>query len=63
LVEAEWLIAAHDRAPSHTSGSMWFMLAISLWPYVRPGEATRGKWRIPDGKGESGMFSCLEVPK
>jgi hypothetical protein len=41
---------------------MWIMLAIgSLWLYVRPGGATRGKWRVPDGKGESGLFSCLEL--
>jgi hypothetical protein len=25
--------------------------------YVRLGGATRGKWRIPDGKVESGLFS------
>jgi hypothetical protein len=31
------LIAAHDRAPSHNDGSMWFMLAIGLWLYVRLG--------------------------
>jgi hypothetical protein len=30
-VEDEWWIAAHDRAPSHDDGSMWFMLAISYW--------------------------------
>jgi hypothetical protein len=28
---------------------------------VRPGGATRGKWRIPDGKVESGLFSYLEL--
>jgi hypothetical protein len=28
LLEDEWLIAAHDRVPSHDGGSMWFMLAI-----------------------------------
>jgi hypothetical protein len=27
---------------------------------VRPGGATWGKWRIPDGNGESGLFSYLE---
>jgi hypothetical protein len=27
-VEAEWLIAAHVRAPSHDGGSIWFILAI-----------------------------------
>jgi hypothetical protein len=36
-VEAEWLIAARDRAPSHDGGSMWFMLAIGMWVYVRLG--------------------------
>jgi hypothetical protein len=40
---------------------MSFMLAISLWLYVRPGGATRGKWRIWDGKGESGLFSCSDL--
>jgi hypothetical protein len=40
---------------------MWIMLEIiSLWLYVRLGGATREKWRIPDGMGESGLFSCLE---
>jgi hypothetical protein len=29
--------------------------------YVRPGRATRGKWRIPDGKVESGLFSYSEL--
>jgi hypothetical protein len=38
LIEAEWLIAARKTAPSHDGGSMWFMLAIILWLYVRPGE-------------------------
>jgi hypothetical protein len=28
---------------------------------LRPGGATRGKWRIPDGKVESGLFSFLEL--
>jgi hypothetical protein len=23
---------------------------------VRPGGAIKGKWRIPDGKGESGLY-------
>jgi hypothetical protein len=61
-VEAEWLITARDRAPSHDGGSMWIMLAMSsLWLYARLGETTRKKWRIPDGKGESDLFSCLEL--
>jgi hypothetical protein len=29
--------------------------------YVRLGGATRGKWRIPDEKGERGLFSYLEL--
>jgi hypothetical protein len=41
---------------------MWIMLAMgSLWLYARPSEVTRGKWRIPDGNGESGLFSCSEL--
>jgi hypothetical protein len=35
---------------------MWNMLvAGSCWLYVRLGRATRGKWRIPDEKGESDL--------
>jgi hypothetical protein len=41
---------------------MWIMLAMgSLWLYARLGGATRGKWIVPDGKGESGLFLCLEL--
>jgi hypothetical protein len=25
------------------------------------GRTTRGKWRIPDGKDESVLFSCLKL--
>jgi hypothetical protein len=28
---------------------------------LRPGEATKRKWGIPDGKVESGMFSYSEL--
>jgi hypothetical protein len=28
---------------------------------MRSGGATRRLWRIPDGKSESGLFSCLEL--
>jgi hypothetical protein len=59
-VEAEWLIATRDMAPSHDNGSMWFMLAIDLWLYVRPGGTNSGKWRILDGKDERGLMSDLE---
>jgi hypothetical protein len=34
-----------NRAPSHDGGSMIGFLSM------RPGGATRGKWRVPDGKG------------
>jgi hypothetical protein len=40
---------------------MWFMVAIGLWLYVRPGGAIRGLWRILDGKGQSGLFLCSEL--
>jgi hypothetical protein len=41
---------------------MWIMLTMgSCWLYERPGGATRGKWRIPDVMGESGLFSYLEL--
>jgi hypothetical protein len=29
----------------------------------RPGRATRRKWRIPDGKVESGLFLFLELQR
>jgi hypothetical protein len=35
--------------------------SFGLWLNLRSGEATRGKWRIPDGKDESGLFSCSEL--
>jgi hypothetical protein len=39
---------------------MWFtVFAFGMCHNLRPGGATKGKWRIPDGKGESGIFSCL----
>jgi hypothetical protein len=34
---------------------MWIMLAMgTYWLYARLDGAIRGKWRIPDGKSESG---------
>jgi hypothetical protein len=36
----------------------------SCWIYPRPSRATRGKWRIPDGKVESDLghnFGALKV--
>jgi hypothetical protein len=42
---------------------MWIMLATgSCWIYPRPGGATRGKWRILDGKGESGLDHKFRAP-
>jgi hypothetical protein len=41
---------------------MWILLATgSCCLYVGSGEATRGEWRIPDGKGESGLFSYSKL--
>jgi hypothetical protein len=40
-VEIEWLIATHDRAPSHDGGFMWFILAIG---FVALCETGRGSW-------------------
>jgi hypothetical protein len=40
---------------------MWFTLAIGFIAFVRSGGATREKWRIPDGKVESGLFSYSEL--
>jgi hypothetical protein len=35
---------------------MWIMLSTGFcWIYSRPGGATREKWRILDGKSESGL--------
>jgi hypothetical protein len=39
------------------------MLASALCHNLIPGGATRGNWRIPDGKGESGLFSCSELQR
>jgi hypothetical protein len=30
---------------------------------LRPGEATRGKWRIPDEKGEEWSIFMFRAPK
>jgi hypothetical protein len=52
-------------APSHDGGSLWIrFLAFGMWHELRPGRATRGKSRIPDGKvGEwiVFMFRALKV--
>jgi hypothetical protein len=41
---------------------MWFMIfSFRMCHIFRLGGATRGKWRIPDGNGENGLFSCLEL--
>jgi hypothetical protein len=38
---------------------MWIGLLVNGKSLeLRLGGATRGKWRIPDGKDESGFFSC-----
>jgi hypothetical protein len=40
---------------------MWFTVFIFGCGNLRPGGATRGKWRILDGKDESGLFSYSEL--
>jgi hypothetical protein len=57
--------ATRDRALYSDGGPMGFMsFGFGIWHNVRPGGATRGKWRIPDGKvGERSvvMFRALKV--
>jgi hypothetical protein len=51
LVEVKWLKAACDGALSIDGGPMWFKaFAFRMWHKLRPGRATKEKWRIPDGK-------------
>jgi hypothetical protein len=56
---------AHDRVPSHDGGSMIdFLLMTESHLKLRPGGATRRKWRILDGKGGEWcvfMFEALKV--
>jgi hypothetical protein len=40
---------------------MRFMFVINQWFYLRPGGATRRKWRILNGKVESGLMSDSEL--
>jgi hypothetical protein len=36
---------------------MWFVaFSFEMWHNMRSGRAIRGKWRIPDGKGENNLF-------
>jgi hypothetical protein len=51
-----------DRALSIDGGPISFMaFAFGMWHNLRPGGATRGKSRIPDGKGDSSLFSNSEL--
>jgi hypothetical protein len=41
---------------------MWFTaFTFGLWHNMRLGGATRGKCRILDEKGESGLLSCSDI--
>jgi hypothetical protein len=40
---------------------MWFMLEIGFVALCETGRGTRGKWKIPDEKVESGLFSYSEL--
>jgi hypothetical protein len=43
---------------------MWFMTFIfGMWHNLRLGGTIRGKWRIPDVKGESVLFSYSELQR
>jgi hypothetical protein len=35
--------------------------ALGMWLNLRLGQATRGKWKIPNGKVENGLFSCSKL--
>jgi hypothetical protein len=55
---------AHNRALSHDGGSMWlFLLRNEKLHEVRLGGATRGKLRIPDGKGGEWIVFIFKGPK
>jgi hypothetical protein len=45
LVEDEWLITAHDKAPSHDGASIWFMLRIP------DGKVESGLFHIQSSEG------------
>jgi hypothetical protein len=40
-----------------------FLLEIGLWHELRLGGATRGKWRISDGKGGEWNIFMFGAPK
>jgi hypothetical protein len=42
---------------------MWFMLASGSWHNLGLGGATRGKWRIPNGKGSEWYVFKFGAPK
>jgi hypothetical protein len=42
---------------------MWFMLAIKFETLCETGGATREKWRLSEGKVESGLFSYSELQR
>jgi hypothetical protein len=57
-VEVEWPKITRDRAPSHDGGSMIWLSAL-IWDWAR--KLRVGKWRILDGKVESGLMSDSEL--
>jgi len=63
-VEDEWSETTRDRALSSDGGPMWFMVfAFEMCHNMRPGGATRGKWRIPDGKVGERSVVMFGAPK
>jgi hypothetical protein len=64
-VEDEWSETAHNRTPSYDGGSMWICLLVNEKSLeLRPGGATRGKWKISYGKVRERpivLFRALKV--
>jgi hypothetical protein len=63
-VEDEWSENTRDRVLSSDGGSMWYkLLVFEFVTNMRPGGATRGKWRIPDGKDGERSVVMFGAPK
>jgi hypothetical protein len=63
-IEDEWSKTTRDKALSFDGGPMWYkLLAFKFVANMRPGGATRGKWRIPDGKVGERSVVMFGAPK
>jgi hypothetical protein len=55
--------SARDRALSNDGGPMWISQdVLECWHNWRPGRSIRRKWRIQDGKVESGLDRKFGAP-